>query len=59
MTKTISVPANTTAWEAIRQAIGEQNLTFTDYGGSLGIFITAFYNVAPSGNKLNIPCQPL
>jgi hypothetical protein len=39
-----------TAWTAVRQAIGQSNLTFQDFGGSLGIFITGFYGVQAQGN---------
>jgi len=38
------------AWTAIQQAIGLSNLTFQDFGGSLGIFIDGFYGVQPQGN---------
>jgi hypothetical protein len=38
------------AWDAIRQAIGPSNISFVDFGGSLGIFITGFFGVEAEGN---------
>jgi hypothetical protein len=51
--KTVSVPAHSgaTAWDAVKLALGQENIKFTDYGGSLGIFITGLYGVEPSGNS--------
>lgn len=49
--KIASVKEDTTAWEATKKAIGEENLEYKDYGGDLGIFISAINNVKPTGNK--------
>jgi hypothetical protein len=38
------------AWTAVREALGAGNLTFSDFGGSLGVFITGFYGVQAQGN---------
>ena len=45
-----TVEAGTTAWEAVQQALGEENLRYQDFGGDLGIFITGFYGVEVQGN---------
>jgi hypothetical protein len=45
-----TVPAGSTAWDAIKAAFGEENLSFDDFGGSLGIFITGFNGVGVEGN---------
>jgi hypothetical protein len=42
-----SVSPGQKAWEAVKQAIGESNIQYQDYGGDLGIFVTGFYGVAP------------
>ena len=39
------------AWDAIKQAVGESNVTFQDFGGDLGILITGFDGVTLSGNR--------
>lgn len=44
------VEAGTTAWDAIRAALGEENLSYQDFGGDLGIFITGFKGVEVEGN---------
>jgi hypothetical protein len=44
------VAPETTAWEAIKTALGEENLTYQDFGGDLGIFISGFKGVAAEGN---------
>jgi hypothetical protein len=44
------VPAGSTAWDAIKAAVGEENLSYDDFGGSLGIFITGFNGVVVEGN---------
>jgi hypothetical protein len=49
MTSSVADGAN--AWEAIKATLGESNLTFQDYGGSLGIFITGFFGVNAQGNS--------
>jgi len=42
-----NVSAGSTAWECVKQALGVQNIQFKDFGGSLGIFISGLYGVAP------------
>lgn len=49
--KFATVKEDTTAWEVTKKAIGEDNLEYKDYGGDLGIFISAINNVKPTGNK--------
>ena len=44
------VEAGSTAWEAIQAAVGEENLSFDDFGGDLGILITGFEGVEIEGN---------
>ncbi len=44
------VAAETIAWEAVKAALGEENLSFQDFGGDLGIFITGFSGVQADGN---------
>ncbi|HWO73545.1 MAG TPA: DUF4430 domain-containing protein [Dehalococcoidia bacterium] len=44
------VPAGEKAWTAIKQALGESNVSFRDFGGDLGVFITGFYGVTAQGN---------
>lgn len=44
------VPEGTKAWDAIKEALGEENLSFQDFGGDLGIFITGFNGVQAQGN---------
>ncbi len=39
---TTSIAAGESAWQAVQDAIGLANIHYTDYGGSLGIFITGF-----------------
>ena len=47
---TYEVDAGTNAWEAIKQALGEDNLAFQDFGGDLGVFITGFTGVEAEGD---------
>lgn len=44
------VEAGTTAWDAIKKALGEENVSYQDFGGDLGIFITGFKGVEVEGN---------
>jgi hypothetical protein len=44
------VAPETTAWDAIKTVLGEENLTFMDFGGDLGIFISGFNGVNAEGN---------
>ena len=48
--RTFTVDAGARAWDAIRAAIGEDALTFQDFGGDLGILITGFEGVVVEGN---------
>jgi hypothetical protein len=45
------VAPESTAWDAIKLALGEENLTFMDFGGDLGIFISGFNGVNAEGNN--------
>ena len=45
------VEPESTAWDAIKLALGEENLTFQDFGGDLGIFISGFNGVNAEGNN--------
>ena len=45
------VEAGSTAWEAIKAALGEDNFSFQDFGGDLGVFITGFNGVDAEGNN--------
>lgn len=38
-----NVVVGDTAWTTVQRVIGIEHLTYTDYGGDLGIFITGFY----------------
>ena len=44
------VEQGSTAWDAVRQALGEDNVSFEDFGGDLGIFISGFNGVEAEGN---------
>ena len=50
-TKMASVTENASAWKALIIVVGEQNVEYKDYGGELGIFISAINQVKPTGNK--------
>lgn len=47
----INIDAGQSAWEAVKKAVGSQNVQYTDYGGDLGIFITGFNGVSAAGNQ--------
>ncbi|MBI3341961.1 DUF4430 domain-containing protein, partial [Candidatus Curtissbacteria bacterium] len=47
----ISLLKGKTAWDAVKSALGETNLTYKDYGGDLGIYITAINGIEPTGNQ--------
>lgn len=47
----VEVSPNQSAWEAVQKAIGISNLQYTDYGGSMGIFVTGFNGIAAAGNQ--------
>lgn len=49
--KEFAVQPGASAWDAIKQAVGVENLTYRDFGPGLGIFITGFYGVVPAGNQ--------
>lgn len=48
---TVAVDDGQNAWEAVKKAVGLSNLQFTDYGGSLGVFINGFNGVNASNNQ--------
>jgi hypothetical protein len=47
---TFSVEPGSTAWDAVRMSLGDENLSFQDYGGDLGIFVSGFKGVDAEGN---------
>ena len=49
--KSITIEQGKTAWDALQKATGVQNIEFKDYGGDLGIFISAINGIKPTGNK--------
>ena len=51
ISRPFSLPSGNTGWEAVKQALGEDNVTYEDYGGDLGILITGFEGVTLSGNR--------
>lgn len=48
---TVPVQQNQTAWDALNQAVGSGNIQYTDYGGSLGYFVTGFNGIAAGPNQ--------
>lgn len=50
-TYTTVITVGETAWEAIQNAVGLSNLHYTDYGGSLGVFITGFNGFDANANQ--------
>lgn len=46
-----NVETGQSAWEAIKKAVGIENVQYTDYGGNLGIFITGFNGINATGNQ--------
>ena len=44
------VGPESSAWDAVKMALGEDNLVFNDFGGDLGIFISGFNGVEAEGN---------
>lgn len=50
-TYTVAITTGETAWQAVQDAIGIANLHYTDYGGSLGIFITGFNGIDALSNQ--------
>jgi hypothetical protein len=42
-----NVAPGSSAWECVRQALGIENIQSKDFGGSLGVFISGLYGVAP------------
>lgn len=45
------VEAGSTAWEAVQVALGEDNVSYQDFGGDLGIFVSGFNGVDAQGNN--------
>ncbi|HSD98959.1 MAG TPA: DUF4430 domain-containing protein [Patescibacteria group bacterium] len=50
-TYTTPIATGESAWQVVQDAVGLGNLRYTDYGGSLGIFITGFNGVDASTNQ--------
>lgn len=50
-TYTTAITADETAWQAVQNAVGLSNIQYTDYGGSLGIFITGFNGINATANE--------
>lgn len=48
---TTTLSSGQTAWDAVVAAIGIDNIKYTDYGGDLGNFITAFNGISAEGNQ--------
>jgi uncharacterized protein DUF4430 len=48
-----NVSAGSVAWECIKQAFGVLNIQFKDFGGSLGIFVSGLYGIAPDFGACN------
>jgi hypothetical protein len=46
-----AVPPGQSAWDAIKNALGEQRVTTQDFGGDLGLLITGFDGVLATGNR--------
>lgn len=46
-----TVDAGQTAWDAIKKAVGDANVQYTDYGGNLGVFITGFNGIQAASNQ--------
>lgn len=42
---TTTITSGENAWQAVQNAVGLANIQYTDYGGSLGIFITGFNGI--------------
>jgi hypothetical protein len=47
----VSVNPGQSAWDAVVSAVGLSNLQYTDYGGSMGIFITGFNGINAASNQ--------
>lgn len=48
---TTTITNGESAWQAVQDGVGVSNLQYTDYGGSLGIFITGFNGVNAASNQ--------
>jgi hypothetical protein len=48
--KPFSVPEGSSAWDAVKEALGEDNVSSQDFGGDLGVFVTGFKGVDAEGN---------
>jgi hypothetical protein len=46
-----AVEAGQSAWDALKQSLGEERMETQDFGGGLGISITAFDGVTLRGNS--------
>lgn len=51
VSKDFAVPAGSSAWEALKQALGSENISAKDSGPGLGMFVTGFYGVSAAGNQ--------
>ena len=47
----ISIEDGQTAWDALKKAVGEDNIEYKDYGRDMGIFVTALNGVKPTGGR--------
>lgn len=45
------IDAGQNAWEAVKKAVGIENIQYTDYGGDMGIFITGFHGIVAASNQ--------
>ena len=48
---TTTLSSSQTAWDAVVAAVGIGNIAYTDYGGDLGYFITAFNGISADANQ--------
>ena len=46
-----AVAAGSSAWDAIRQSLGESRVAYEDFGGDLGILISGFDGLKVTGNR--------
>jgi len=48
--ESFAVPAGSSAWDVLQQAVGLRNVGYVDYGGSLGVMVTSLYGTEAQGN---------
>ncbi len=50
-TRSVSIEDGFTAWDVLKNAVGEENIEYKDHGGDMGIFVSGINKVKPEGNK--------